>query len=183
MAFRDVSVTSRLESFNLAVSRTQLWPLYNRLLRYDAVAHRLALVCKLPLVHYGWTSAPRPPSAPAPGSQTISARFFLTFGDVAASGELDFETSRFLEPSGPLYLVHGLTLATVAWRLPLVCKLPLIPIARLTPPLSGESVPPGCHPPTPGSHIGLPRVDRIFRRISPLPRSVAFQSCDSSAQI
>lgn len=93
MAFRDLSIAPRLESFNLTVSWTQLWPLYNRLLRYDDVAHRLAMVCKLPLLHCGWNSAPRPPSAPAPGSQTMSARLFFTFSDVAASDEVDFDLS------------------------------------------------------------------------------------------
>lgn len=130
-------------------------------------------VCKLPLSHYGWDSAPRSPSAPAPGSQTIVSRFFFTSGDVVALFEVDFETSRFLESSGPLYLVHGLTYATVACRLALVCKLPLIPIARLSPPLSGESVPPGCRPPTPGSHI-FSQAPADFPR-SPVSQSVQFQ--------
>jgi hypothetical protein len=51
----------------------------------------------------------------------------------------------------------------------LVCKLPLIPIARPEPPLSGESVPPGCRPPTPGSHIHFPKLCWSFRGVCHFP--------------
>lgn len=93
MAFRDLSIAPRLESFNLAVSWTQLWPLYIRLLRIDAVAHRLAVVCKLPLLHFGWSSAPRSPSSPAPGSQTLLPGSSVVSRGVAAYSTVDFDLS------------------------------------------------------------------------------------------
>jgi hypothetical protein len=135
-------------------------------------------VCKLPLSHFGWVSAPRSPSAPAPGSQTM----IPGSSSLPAAWPLclkSISTSRFLVSSGPLYLVHGLTLATVACRLALVCKLPLIPIARLSPPLSGESVPPGCRPPTPGSHIvvrGSSEFSAVFAAFHPVAFNLAVSS-------
>jgi len=147
-----------------------LWPLYNRLLRYDVVAHRLARSASYPCPITAGTVPPgrlpllhRVPKRLFPGSSSLPATWSLCLKSTS--------TSRFLESSGPLYLVHGLTYATVACRLALVCKLPLIPITRLAPPLSGESVPPGCRPPTPGSHT-------FSQVLTEFPRSPAFHPVD-----
>jgi len=168
-----------------------LWPLYNRLLRHAAVAHRLAVVCKLPLFHYGWDSAPRSPSAPAPGSQTICSRFSFTLSDVAALIEDDFDLSvpGIVRASLPCPRVD-LRLGSAA-----TCSgLQATPDSYYAagPPLSGESVPPGCRPPTPGSHIHrvrpllnalfLPRLGRIFHGFLRFPYC-RFQPCGSPALI
>jgi len=50
-------------------------------------------VCKLPLSHFGWVSAPRSPSAPAPGFPNDDSRLFFTSGGVAALVEVDFDLS------------------------------------------------------------------------------------------
>jgi len=38
-----------------------LWPLYTAFVAHGGIAHRYAEVCILPLPHYGWDRAPRPP--------------------------------------------------------------------------------------------------------------------------